>query len=204
MYPTNKNNVFMSKLLKEVNEKRLTQNVFTDDDMNLPIGEFLMKSYSVCTPNKYGDLFPKKIILDSKGKLKELPSSLDRGDCHINFKKYFEGKISFRNKSGKYSITNIRDWQDFDYFVLCFVDTHDDFKPYFYCVPKKTITDNPRISLNGMNNTNKINRSNTYVATRTNINEIDLSWLFKKDSVLKGTSYKHLQDFIKLTYNNLK
>lgn len=194
----------MSKLLDEVNKQRLTKNVFTDEDMNLKIKDFLMKSYQICTPSKYGDLFPKKVILDAKGKLKELPSSLERGDCHINYKKFFEAKISYRNKSGKYSITNIRNWQDFDYFILCFVDSDDNFKPYFYCVPKTTITNNPRINLTGMNNTAKTNSKNKYVGTRTSVNPVDLNWLFKNDSVLKGTSYKNLQDFIKLTYNNLK
>lgn len=194
----------MSKLLKQVNKKRLTQNVFTENDMESPMKVFLMKSYNQCTPNKYGDLFPKKVVYDSNGMLKELSSTLDKGDCHINFKKYYECKISFRNKSGKYSITNIRDWQEFNYFILCFVDSDNDFKPYFYCVPKETITDNQGINLTGMNNTEEINRMNTYVGKRTSINSMDLDWLFKEKSVLKGTSYKHLQDYIKKSYKTLK
>lgn len=193
----------MSNLLKEVNEKRLIRNVFTNDDMNLPMDDFLMKSYNVCTPNKYGDLFSKKVIHDSKNIIKELSPTLDRGDCHIKYQTYFECKVSFRNKSGKYSITNIRNWQKFDYFILCFVDTFDNFKSHFYCVSKETITGNPCINLNAMNNTNEINLKNTYVGMRTNINEIDLDWLFKSKSELKGTTYKHLQNFIKQKYKSL-
>jgi hypothetical protein len=194
----------MSKLLEKANKKLLVRNMFTEDDMDLPMGKFLMKSYTQCTPNKYGDLFSKKVIYDSKNILKGLSASLNRGDCHMGFEKYFECKVSYLNKSGKYSITNIRNWQDFDYFILCFVDTGDNFKPYFYCVPKETITNNPCITLTGMNNTSDINSKNTYVGTRTSVNNVDLNWLFKNSSTLKGTSYKHLEDFIKKSRKNLK
>lgn len=186
----------MSKLLKSANKQALVRNVFTDDDMELPMGRFLMKSFASCTPNKYGDLFAKKVVHDSKNILKELSSSLDRGDCHADYTKFFECKISYRNRSGKYSITNIRDWQNFDYFILCFVDITDDFKSQFFCIPKETITNNPGITLTAMNNTSDINSKNTYVGTRTSINNVDINWLFKNKNVLEGTSYKHVQKFI--------
>jgi hypothetical protein len=136
--------------------------------------------------------------------LKEISPTLDKGDGHINFKKFYECKISFRNISGKYSITNIRDWQGFDYFILCFVDTDDNFKSYFYCVPKEVITNNQSLKLTGMNNTEEINRMNKYVGKRTSIDNFDINWLFKDKSVLKGTSYKHLQDYIQKSYKSLK
>jgi hypothetical protein len=186
----------MSKLLKAANKHALVRNVFTDDDMDLPMGKFLMKSYTTCTPNKYGDLFAKKVIHDSKNILKELSATLDRGDCHVDYDKFFECKISFRNISGKYSITNIRNWQNFDYFILCFVDVQNDFKPQFFCIPKETITNNPAITLTGMNNTTEINSKNLYVGTRTTISDVDINWLFKNNNVLEGTSYKHVQKFI--------
>lgn len=186
-----------NKLLSKTKKTKEKRNILSQKTISLPIWEFLLECYNNCTPNKYGQVFVKKVILDSKGVIKELSPSLDRGDLHVNFKKYLEGKISYKNMNGKYSITNIRPWQLLDYFILCFVDTEDDFKPYFYCVPKDVITNNPCIHLNGMNNPSKINQYNRYVGMRTSIGGDDLEWLFKKHNVLKGTTYKHFLTFIK-------
>ena len=173
--------------------------------MELPMEDFLLRCYEVCTPGKYGALFPKKIILDNQGIVQELSTSLNRGDCHINYKWYYENKISYRNKSGKYSITNIRPWQDFDFFILCFVDIENGFKARFYVIPKETITDNDRIQLTGMNNDSKTNSKNKFVGMRAAIEPFDLQWLFKKTNLLKGTSYKNLQAFLKqLKFTNKK
>ncbi len=192
-----KQNFFMSKLLTRVKKMKEKRNKVTYETFELPIWEFLMECYETCTPNKYGEVFTKKIIHDSNGKIKELSPKLDRGDLHMNLKKFFEGKISYKNINGKYSITNIRPWQELNYFILCFVDTEDNFKPHFYCVPKDAITNNPRVHLTGMNNQSKINQYNRYVGMRASISSDDIDWLFKKVSVLKGTNYKNLLSFIK-------
>lgn len=185
------------KLLERVTKRKKIQNVISNKDMALPIEDFLMKCYEVCTPNKYGAIFPKKLSLDNQGILNDLTPKLNKGDSHINYKWFFEDKISFRNQSGKYSITNIRHWQEFNYFILCFVDTENGFKPKFYVVPKETITDNDRIHLTGMNNDSQTNKKNKFVGMRTTIEAHDLQWLFKKTNVLKGTTYKNLQAFLK-------
>jgi hypothetical protein len=187
----------MKELLDRVKETREKRNKVSHQMLQLPIWEFLMECYDNCTPNKYGQVFTKKIKQDSNGNIQELSPKLDRGDLHINFKKFFEGKISYKNMNGNYSITNIRPWQELDYFILCFVDTKDNFKPNFYCVPKKTITDNPRIHLTGMNNQSELNNYNRYVGMRTTIAPENIDWLFKENNILKGTSYRNLLSFIK-------
>jgi hypothetical protein len=185
----------MSKLLKEANEREAKKNVLTIKDYNLPFEEFVIKCRINCDHSKYGAAFPKKILHDDK-RMKEISPTLDKGDCHINYKKYFETKISYASKKGRYSINNIRAWQKFDYFVFCFVDTNDNYKPHFYCLPKKVITENPCIHLTGMNNNAEINSKNKYVGMKATIKHDDLEWLFEEHNVLKGTEYKHLQSFI--------
>jgi hypothetical protein len=194
----------MSKLLKTVTQTKDIRNKLSEKTFNLPIWEFLMKCYETCTPNKYGQVFPKKLSLDTKGKVIELSPTLDRGDLHINYKLYFEGKISYKGLKGKYNITNIRPWQKLNYFILCFIDTDNKFQPEFYCVPKWVVVDNPELNLTGMNNANNINQFNTYVGMRVTIKSEDIEWLFKKHSVLKDTSYKSLLRFITTEYSKLK
>lgn len=189
-------------LLNEVKKKRDKRNILTNKDFQLPMDDFILKIYNVCTPNKYGDSFPLKIQHDIGVKLKKMPRTMDRGDLHINYKKFLEAKISYLDLKGNYSITNIRDWQDLDYFILCFVDSN--FKASFYCVPKKVVTDNPKLSLTGMNNSKKINSYNTYVGKRTSFDSVDTDWLFKKKSVLKGTTYKDLVTFLNSLILKLK
>jgi len=194
----------MSKLQNEVKKIRSTRNKVTEKTFELPITEFLLECYKNCTPSKYGEVFPKKIVIDTNNKVREISSTLDRGDIHINYKVFFEAKISYTNKNGKYSITNIRPWQELNYYILCFVNLEGDCKPEFYCVPNKVVVDNPNIHLTGMNNSSKINSHNTYVGMRVSISQPQISWLFKKHNVLGGTTYKHLTHFINLTYNKFK
>ena len=184
-----------NNLLTQVKNKQKKRNIITESDLKLKMSEFILKIYDVCTPNKYGNVFPEKIIHDVGPRLKKMSPKLDRGDLHINYKKFFEVKISYKNIGEKYSITNIRDWQDLNYFILCFVD--ENFKPKYYCVPKDVVTCNPKISLTGMNNSKTINSYNTYVGKRTTIDANDIDWLFKSNNVLKGTTYTNLINFLK-------
>lgn len=190
------------QLLKRAQQKRKVRNIITVNDYNLPMEDYILKIYDTCTPNKYGDSFPTKIQHDIGAGLNTMQRSMDRGDLHINYKKYFEAKMSYIDMKGNYSITNIRDWQLLDYFILCFVN--EEFVATYYCVPKNVIVDNHRIHLTGMNNSSVINSFNKYVGKRTTINSNDIEWLFKKSNVLKGTTYKHLTNFLKTQINKLK
>lgn len=182
-------------LLSRVKKKQKVRNILTEKDYKMCMEDFIMRIYEICTPNKYGDSFPEKLVFDVGPMLKKMPRALDRGDLHVNYKCFMEAKISYIDLKGSYSITNIRDWQLLDYFILCFVD--GGFRASFYCVPKKLITDNNNIKLTGMNNSKKINSSNMYVGKRTTIKSGDINWLFKTDNILGGTTYKHLFTFLK-------
>lgn len=189
----------MQKIKTKKNERN---NEFKEKYLLLPVQEFLMKSYEICTPNKYGQLFPKKILKDCGSMIGEMSPLLDRGDLHIRREIFFEAKISYKGLKGKYNIVNIRPWQKLDYYILCFVDIEDNFNPKFYCVPHDAIINNSKINLNGMNNTKEINKHNTYVGMRTTIDSLDIEWVFKEHNLLKTTSYKSLLSFIKSKSKN--
>lgn len=182
------------ELLKEAIKKRETKNIVTDMDFDLSIEDFILKIYINCDPSKYGEAFQSYIKRNFFPKIRKISKDFNRGDLHIKYEKYFEVKISYLNMNGKYSITHIRDWQRFDYFILCFVD--DNFNPSFYCVPKNVVTKNEKLILNAMNCTKDINLKNTRIGKRTSPKLKDTKFIFKEKSILKGTTYNDLQNFI--------
>lgn len=203
------------KLLKQANKIKEKRNKITSKDYDLPMeGGFLTKIYHICTPNVRGNMITKKIIKDMQhkvsitkvstknelhlGNLREISPRLNRGDIHIDYRLFFEVKSSFTSMKNTYSITNIRSWQKLDFYVLCLVDTNDNFKPHFFCIKPKALYDNPHIHLGDMNNSKKINEENEYVGKRTTIPSDNIMWLFKKHNELNGTTYKHLLSFLKL------
>jgi len=189
----------MNELLREVLEKSSKQNKMSDEDFNTPLDEFIMLAYRNCYPNTYGILFAKKIIQMSNGGMKQMNPKLDCGDAQYTMlgqKKYCEIKISYLNDGDKYRITNIRTHQNFDYFILCFVDRVKNFKPKFYIVPKEAITDNPAIHLTPMNGTSWANMNNKIVPMSTSISAFDLDWLLKKHNILTNNTTKGLMSYL--------
>jgi hypothetical protein len=192
------NNKTLKQSLADAESERKKRNNLPKNIMEYPIQQYIMETYTRCSPNMYGSLFPKKIMRDLGEFLKGVPSSINRGDCHVNYLAFFEFKISYKSKDEEsFSITNIRDWQEFDYFVLCFVDPEKNFRSRFYCVEKTVITDNSEIRLGGMNNTADINLENKHVGKRTSIIADDLEWILNKHNLLKTTKYTSLISFIK-------
>ena len=185
----------MSKnYLKEALERRSVLNKIDAQDYDLKMDDFICHISKVCTPNKYGNLFPKKVCYDSKNVMVEVSSNEERGDCRIGKNKFAELKISFINKSNSYGIRNIRGWQEFDYFILCFVDAN--MKARFYCVKKEVITNNGALTLSYQNGTKQSNVNNDRVGMAVSIKDIDVNWHFKNHNLLDGTSYKHLLRFV--------
>lgn len=176
-------------------ETKKKKNVLPTDILESTIGEYLKEIYDSCTPSFYGDQLPKKIVWDTFGQLKFVPSCLSRGDLHKNYDKFFEVKISYISKNESYNITHIRPWQDFDYYLLCFVDLDKEMYN-FYCVSKEVITNNPELTLGEMNNPKELNEYNEYVGMRITIKSDDVEWLIGKHNVLDSTDYNSLLKFI--------
>lgn len=176
-------------------ETKKKKNVLPTDILERSIGEFLKEIYDSCTPSVYGDQLPKKIVWDTFGQLKFVPSCLSRGDLHKNYDKFFEVKISYTSKSESYNITHIRPWQDFDYYLLCFVDL-DTEKYNFYCVNKDVIANNPVMTLSEMNNPKELNAFNKFVGMRMTIRLDEVDWKIGKHNLLESTDYNSLLKFI--------
>ena len=214
-----------ASLIKNCMEKFNSKNKVDNQDYNLPIDEFLMTLYSSCDPQAYGKQFPKKLLKDVGTKLNlfEMPDKIDEGDLGLIFPTYspwefcegrnintpdgkkninvykkitFEAKLSYLNRKEKYGIRQIRLYQDFDFFILCFVDCKDDFLPQFTCVKQNTIEQ--LFTLTPMNGTKKANEKNgnvPYSATVSKGSE-QMDLLFGEYNLLNGTTYNHLLNFL--------
>lgn len=188
-------------------ERKKTYNLITPTEMNLKMRDFIPCIYQKCSPNMYGYVFSQKIIKETNGFFKTSPHSMDNGDFYFNVgyqSFYGEIKISYKGKNGGYRITNIRDHQKFNFFLLCFVDTQKSFIPQYYVVPKGSVTESNFFSLTPMNGTFLSNVNNEVVPKSTNVKDEYCEWFFKKHNILKGNKFSHLkqffnEDFIKTT-----
>lgn len=142
-------------------------------------------------PARYGPLIQNKVIRDLNAI--GVKSDQERGDFRKN-KTYFEFKSSFLSKGHLYSITNIRDWHKFDYYVLCFINVQNNFTPNFYVIKKDDVK---KLKLRGMNGTAESNEVNTNVGMRVtlDINSKDFE-LFESMNLLKDKSFESLNEFI--------
>jgi hypothetical protein len=113
--------------------------------------------------------------------------------------KYFENKISFLGKTSQsYTIRNIRPYHNIDYFMLCFVDCEDNFKPHFICIDKTVLTDNRDYRLSYMNGTKKSNENNENCNMGVTIkkNSPQYKRLINVHNKLKGTSINDMLEFL--------
>ena len=142
-------------------------------------------------PAKYGPMIQNKIIKELRAI--GVKSDIERGDFRKN-KTYFEFKTSFLSKGISYSITNIRNWHNFDYYVLCFIDTVNDFTPNFYVIKKDDIQ---KFKLRGMNGTVESNTVNKNIGMRVTlqVNSQDMK-VFQDMNLLNDTSFESLYEFV--------
>jgi len=197
----------MENYLKLAKGKKKTLNKLTKEEMDLPMKDFIPCIYYNCSPNLYGVRFAKKILKESKGFLTETNQSMDNGDFMFfddttKTYKYGEIKISYKGINGKYRVTNIRDHQRLDYFILCFVDTENDFKPKYYVVPKEHVTNGTFFKLSAMNGTFIANMNNEVVPKSMTVSEDDVDWYFSQKNLLNGNTYSKLKSFITKSVNN--
>jgi hypothetical protein len=142
-------------------------------------------------PASYGPFIQNKIIRDLKAV--SVKSVKQRGDFRKN-KTYFEFKTSFLSKGVSYSITNIRGWHDFHYYVLCFIDVENNFTPNFYVITKNGINNFSQRSMNG---TVESNIPNVNVGMRVTLDIKSKEFqLLQSMNLLKDTSFDSLFEFI--------
>lgn len=117
----------------------------------------------------------------------------------------FEVKISYLTKSGVYNIRNIRPYQNFDYYLLCFVDCKIDFKPEFILVKKSLITTDKFFKLTPMNGTKNANKNNVDIGYGTSFKRS--GWqevMLLSENILEGTSYEDFMNFLTTNVKSLE
>lgn len=180
----------MSPYLISAKQKRNSDKTVNYD---LSLIDFLCQCYVNLAPNAYGKKIEK--YLQQQLYAISVPAYYEQGDFFIA-QKYFEVKASYLSQdTDSYNITHLRPWQNFDYYLFCFIDCDDDFTPHFYVVDKSIESD---IILGYMNGTPNSNKHNDNVEMRATIKRD--SYNFSMISVcnkLKDTTYESLKEFIK-------
>jgi hypothetical protein len=124
----------------------------------------------------------------------KMKSSDELGDITVGGK-YFEIKTSYLTQKGdSYNITHIRQWQNINYYLLCFIDCDNDFTPHFYVLNKNVMG---MMKLNYMNGTPSSNMDNLRVEMRATV-KVDAHnhKIIVKHNVLKDTTFDSLCEFV--------
>jgi hypothetical protein len=117
------------------------------------------------------------------------------------FKRNYEIKFSYLGKNNCYTVRNVRDYHDFDYYILAFVDTYDNFKINYYCIKMSSVNIFNLSPMNGTHNSNKNNENINYGFT-IKYGSYDHRYTLKEINLLDGTSFNDLLKF--MIEDNLK
>jgi hypothetical protein len=185
----------------EIQKKKDEASLFLKNCFDLPIDEFILGCKLHLMPCSYGAKTQQKIIFDAGGKLQKVLPSMDLGDVTIRNIRFYEIKTIFMTEDRDFiRITNIRDYQPFDYFIFCLVD--ENYIIDFYCLHKNVIVENDKfVRLNGMNGTQAANKDNKTVSKSATIDKKYRKDVFDKNNILRDTSYNALMDYISYMYD---
>jgi hypothetical protein len=163
-----------------------------DVNFSLNFIDFVADCYVRLKPCSYGCRIQKKIT-DDFG-LKSVPAKENRGDFTLG-DKYGEIKTSFLDKGYSYNLTHLRFWQKFNYYLLCFIDCEDNFKPEFYLLDKYVLN---QFKLTPMNGTRESNGENNNIELRITIKKnSDSHYTLKKYNKLNGNTFNDLMNYVK-------
>lgn len=160
--------------------------------LDLDFHHFICTCYNRLKPCNYGHWIQKKIAY-SIGAL-NISAKSNKGDIKLK-DTYYEVKTSFLGKKGTYRLTHLRSWQDFNYYLICFVDCENDFIPELYILEKSVINE---LGLTPMNGTNFSNSKNNNIENSKSIKKNGkIHKLFKERNLLSGTNMEDLIEFSK-------
>lgn len=161
-------------------------------DYTIPLDVFAAECYIGLTPSAYGSALENYFI--NSLKMLPIPSNKGRGDALVDGI-YMEIKVSFLTKKRRFCITHIRQWQEIDYYLICFIDCEERFRPYIYLIDKSCVE---KLKLTAMNGTKESNKNNDKIEQRVTIDKNSLGHnIIKEDNKLNGTSIEDLIDFFK-------
>lgn len=160
--------------------------------LDLSLKEFICECYIKLNPCSYGNRVAEKIRIMLGAK--SVSQRDGRGDIKFN-DFFYEQKVSYlSNVNNCWSLTHLRPWQKFNYYIFCLIDCEDNFEPNFYLIDKVTIN---KFNLGAMNGTASANHNNSNIELRTNIAKgSDAHQILKRINLLKDTSYESLKKFI--------
>ena len=177
----------------------LATNKFKSDktvDPNLSLDDFICSSYVKSPPCSYGTNIAERLRkeLNETLTVDRVSASLNMGDYKV-LSKYFEVKVSFlSNRYDTYNITHIRQWQRFNYYLICFIDCENNFTPNYYVIDKHTIN---KFRLTPMNGTPQSNSGNFNIEMRTTVkNNSEEIRILKNSNLLRDTSLQSLKSFL--------
>ena len=124
----------------------------------------------------------------------DVSASEERGDFKVGGK-YFEVKASYLSqKNESYSMTHMRTWQRFNFYLCCFIDCDNNFKPQFYLIDKNITA---KMKLSFMNGTPSSNVNNTNVEMRATVKvSSDNHKVLLKHNLLKDDTFEALREFV--------
>lgn len=175
------------------------------DYSSLDLYEVIYSIMEYCVPsNRSGKILESK-IKEVFGL--ESPKNLNYDASIYKGKGRIEIKTSIMNiDTGRFNITNLREFNDFDFYLFMLVDTSNDFTPYFYVIPKRHIDNSSFIKLNIMNSGGKAERFGFNKGDETHKMIAKLNIL---DKIHYGTSpfvdsnnYNNLLNFIRYYKNH--
>ena len=210
-----------AELLEECNKKYTNRNQITSREYRLPINEFLMELYLKCTPSSYGKKLPLKLLGDCQRNniyMREIPDKENCGDIRICYpvidglspgwfdcdggsttlneiSEYrIEIKTSYLTKNDVYNIKGVRLYQEFDFYLLCFIDCKDNFRPRFTCIDKDVLQNSDSITLTPLAGTAKTNINNENIVYSATIRKDSFIYDMLFDNVENEMGYNLLKD----------
>lgn len=166
----------------------------TDKSVNylLNLQDFICQCYVNLNPNSYGTHIQE--YLRQSLNAWDVPAYEERGDFQVG-DKYFEVKASYLSqKNSLYNLTHLRTWQQINYYLCCFIDCDDEFKPYFYVIDKNILG---KMKLGFMNGTPKSNVNNVNVEMRATVKlNSDNHKVLSKHNLLKDNTFDSLREFM--------
>lgn len=166
---------------------------YQSTDMNFDLGfdDFIADCYVRLKPCSYGGIIEKKIRKDVN--LISVAPSENRGDVIFGGDRA-EIKVSYLGKNRSYRLTHLRGWQDFKYYIICFVDCENDFEYELYLLDKTVMNNFKLVAMNGTHESNSENGNIEMCLTVKKGG--DKHNIFKDNNLLSGTKIGDLINFV--------
>jgi hypothetical protein len=197
----------------------MAKNKFYSDktpNWELPLQDFICDAYVRFSPNVYGNHICEKIRRDLRKRFEEesgadwderkysftkVKANEERGDIQHN-EIYYEVKVSFLSANYLYFLRHLRIWQPFHNYLLCLIDSSDNFKPHFLVINSGQIVN---LNLSYMNGTHNANRNNEKAEMATTIDDCTFRYQLSDYNQLSEDTFYGLYNYMTNIYNpNIK